>query len=437
MKDILKQALKQADQAEVVVFDTRSDTYSHYGTLANEVLSKGQQEICLRVIKDGRVGISHGTYKVDTEGLIANALRSAQYGGAAEFAFAPEAHGEGGKIYDQALADVTVEDLARESKRMTDYVMKEIPEILLNTYMDREVRKVSIVNSAGQDVSYDQTIYTVCLIHVFPGCKEGIMKELVTCRWQEFPKASLDELIHDYHTMQTKVQVPTRKMPVIFRAEATWSLLWRLLHGTSGDSVVNGVTPLADKIDTQIFPEFFTATDDPTRDWCPGSAPVDDEGVPPKRRSIIEKGVLKNFVFDLKSGTKHGCGSTGNGFKKTMWGRGIAATPTPRFCNLVIDAGSMSFEDMVKDAGECLVINDVIGFHSGNMLKGEFSMGVGIGAYYKDGKPVGRAVDTMVSGNIYDDFPKLKALGNRVCYNSVAYAPAFYFGELTVSGTGD
>ena len=67
MKDILKQALKKCDQAEIVVFDTVTDTYSHYGSLANEVLSKRQAEICLRIIKDGRVGISNGSYKVDTE----------------------------------------------------------------------------------------------------------------------------------------------------------------------------------------------------------------------------------------------------------------------------------------------------------------------------------------------------------------------------------
>ena len=84
---------------------------------------------------------------------------------------------------------------------------------------------------------------------------------------------------------------------------------------------------------------------------------------------------------------------------------------------------------------EGLVVNDVIGFHSGNILQGHYSMNVGIGFYVKNGKTLGRAVDTMIAGNIYEDFYQLTGMTETPEYNPIAYSPDILIDNISVSGT--
>jgi PmbA protein len=208
-----------------------------------------------------------------------------------------------------------------------------------------------------------------------------------------------------------------------------------VLVGVNGENWVRDLSPLKKKMEESIFPECVSLDDDPTLPWAPGSTPYDDEGVQTRKKPIIDHGVLKNFIFDLETGAESGKGSSGNGFKKDMWGKGIEMTPVPRFTNLSMHPGTMPYKEMIRSMEEGIVVNDVIGFHTGNMMIGEFSMNVGIGSYVKNGKPVGRAMDTMIAGNIYEDFHNIRALGTVVEYNPQAYTPDILFGSMSVSGT--
>jgi PmbA protein len=63
-------------------------------------------------------------------------------------------------------------------------------------------------------------------------------------------------------------------------------------------------------------------------------------------------------------------------------------------------------------------------------------MNVGIGFYVKGGEIQGRVVDTMISGNVYDDFFRVRGLGKKIEYNPQVYSPDMYFSEIQVSGKG-
>ena len=145
------------------------------------------------------------------------------------------------------------------------------------------------------------------------------------------------------------------------------------MEGANGAQKVRGVTPLAEKLGQVIFGPEVTLVDDPTRDWAPGSTPFDDEGVPTRKKIIVDKGVFKSFIFDLTNGVKDGYGSTGNGIKRSMWTRGIEVAPNPRFNNLVMSPGDKTYAELVAMMPEGIVVNDVIGFHSGNILQGHYS----------------------------------------------------------------
>ena len=93
--------------------------------------------------------------------------------------------------------------------------------------------------------------------------------------------------------------------PVLFEGMASAQLmaeiLGRNLHISrkpvtqQGANSQSAATELEGRRGVRIMPEFFDVTDDPTQDLF-GHEEVDDEGIPEKPLSLVEKGVLKDFL---------------------------------------------------------------------------------------------------------------------------------------------
>jgi hypothetical protein len=99
--------------------------------------------------------------------------------------------------------------------------------------------------------------------------------------------------------------------PALFEPQAAAQLMAQLLGenlsvprkplSEPGRAVNFLASELESKIGSRILPEWIDVTDDPTQaTWngkpLPGYYPFDLEGVPAKPVSVVEKGVLKNFV---------------------------------------------------------------------------------------------------------------------------------------------
>jgi len=438
MEKLLKLAAEHADQAEVYHLRKTSSPVNFYNWRQADVIARDLDEVSLRVIKNGRIGTVKGSATEDPQWMVDAALKAAEFGAEAGFTFPGEfSAGCGGKICDPALESLTPAQMAADGEAIYDYVRARYPELMLNLYFDNEITDVTVLNTSGKAESYRKTMYTVSLLSMYQRSKEGINKEITSCRYFKFPEHVIDELIRENRLSETELKVPTRKMPVLFRSSSTWSILYRIMEGANGMQKVRGVSPLIEKLDRPIFGPEVTLVDDPTRDWAPGSTPFDDEGVPTRKKMIVDRGVFKNFIFDLTNGHKDGAGSTGNGIKKSMWTRGIEVAPNPRFNNLVMTSGDKTYDELVAMMPEGIIVNDVIGFHSGNILQGHYSMNVGIGFYVKDGTIKGRAVDTMIAGNIYEDFHRIIGMTDTVEYNPIAYSPEILIDAVSVSGTAD
>ncbi len=436
MEKLLKSAAQAADQAEVLHVVKKSSPVNFYNWRQIDVLDRMHDEVSLRVIKNGRIGTVKGSATEDTRWMVEAAVRAAELGPEVQFDFPDEpSQGCGAKISDPDLLDMDSGRMLEDGREIYEYIRSRYPDLPLNLYFDNEKTTVTVLNTSGKNESYTRTKFTACLLSMYKRSKEGINKEFTACRYFKIPETILDELISENRLSEKELKAPTKKMPVLFRASSTWSLLYRILEGANGMHKVNNLTPLKDKIGQKIFGGNITLIDDPTRDWAPGSTPFDDEGVPTKQKMIVESGVFRNFIFDLNYGAKDGNGSTGNGIKRDMWTSGIEVTPNPRFNNLVMEPGEMKFEDMISGIDEGIIVNDVIGFHSGNILQGQYSMNVGIGFYVKRGKILGRVMDTMIAGNIYEDFHRVIGIGNELRFNPIAYSPDILIDGVSVSGT--
>ncbi len=156
-----------------------------------------------------------------------------------------------------------------------------------------------------------------------------------------------------------------------------------------------------------VFDEKLWLWDDPTVAYCPESRPCDDEGIPSQRTPLIEQGTVANFLYDLQTAALAHTQSTGNGSRN----RGGLLVPSPSA--FIIAPGSTTFDQMVNDIKEGLVIEQLMGAEQGNILGGDFSGNVLLGYKVESGKIVGRVKDTMVSGNVYQLLNQIVAIGSE------------------------
>jgi len=107
--------------------------------------------------------------------------------------------------------------------------------------------------------------------------------------------------------------------------------------------------------------------------------------------------------------------------------------PTPSPTAFVIATGDTTFDAMVQDMKEGLVIEQLMGAAQGNILGGDFSGNVLLGYKVESGKIVGRVKDTMVSGNIYQILKQITAIGSETKWvGGFLQTPSLYCPSLSV-----
>jgi PmbA protein len=150
--------------------------------------------------------------------------------------------------------------------------------------------------------------------------------------------------------------------------------------------------------------------------------------VPSRRVPLIEKGVVRNFLYDLQTAGLAKAESTGSAE------RSLATQPSISTTCLMIDPGDATFEKMVRGVKEGLVVEELMGAGQGNMMGGDFSGNVLLGYKIEDGEIVGRVKDTIVAGNVHEALKRLVAIGSEGRWvGGSLFTPALWFEGLSVS----
>jgi PmbA protein len=219
------------------------------------------------------------------------------------------------------------------------------------------------------------------------------------------------------------------KMPVLFAPTGTLALGIPLSQGLNGKEVYRGTSPMKGKIGEKLFNEKITIVDDGTIDGKFASASYDDEGVPRRRNVLVENGVLKSFVYDLKTAAQSGVESTGNA------SRGLFAPPSPSLTNFIIQPGQTPLKDILAGIDEGIIVENVLGLGQGNIISGAFSNPLALAFKVEKGEIVGRVKDLSIAGNVYDLLKNVGAVSQEAQWvYSTFYAPYVLIPEMNVAG---
>ena len=220
-------------------------------------------------------------------------------------------------------------------------------------------------------------------------------------------------------------KVDSVNFSVVYDRRASRSLLGHLSMAVNGGSVARGTTFLKDRLNERVLPDAITVVDDPLRKRGLRSRPFDAEGIAPRPMKIVDAGVLRSWVLDLRSARQLGLATTGHA------SRGISSTPSPSTTNLYLEPGDKSLEDLLADIKEGFYATELIGFGI-NGLTGDYSRGAS-GYWIEDGKITYPVSEVTIAGNLLHMFANLSA-ANDLEFRYGTDAPSLRVDGMTVAG---
>jgi PmbA protein len=437
MQALIETAKRSVDQAELHWRRRHTIGVLYQNYRLQQVEENDLSSVALRVIDDGRLGSTYGVFPHHGDPLD-DARTAARYGDPATFAFAPAACYPDVRTHDDRTADLTSQDLIDLCESVKRRIHKELPDVPLTIRCQAETSRLLVESTEGAAGEICATDFGIGFGAPFRGVGAAIIKGQRSISPLDVDEALIDEFIEWYRWGDKASTPSTGRLPVILAPEAAFLVLLPLLMGVSGDLVSKKTSPLLDRIGQPILSEQISVIDDALLDGDPNARPFDDEGVPCSTHTIVENGVLKDYIVDLRSGAALDRPSTGHGFKAALLGGGTEASPTPWFANPMIKPGDKSWRDLVKGLKEGLLITNGMGFHSGNYPQGQFAVQA-VGYHIVDGEVIGRLDKTMISGNIYEDVRTVRAVSRerrRVVAGLLAagVAPYILVDSLQVAG---
>ena len=140
------------------------------------------------------------------------------------------------------------------------------------------------------------------------------------------------------------VPAPAGEMTVVLGPGWPGILLHEAVgHGLEADFNRKKVSAFSDRIGQQVASPLCTVIDDGTIRNRRGSLNVDDEGAATQKNVLIEKGVLRGYLFDKLSSRLLRSGATGNGRRESY-----QHIPMPRMTNTFMLAGDSDPGDIVR-----------------------------------------------------------------------------------------
>ena len=400
--ELVKKGLERAQGVQATLNRTESDHVSFENDKLKSVKSSQGTTISVKVIVDGKIGLSHTTDVTDSNGAVERAWDAAAFGSPAHFSFPPPGELPEVNTYDPAVPEVSKAEMVDLGNEMMAVVKDYNSDILLSAGLKKVVGTTEFANSAGTRLTSDRTQFRL-----------GVHGQLVrgtdilwagdSFGWR---RREIDHIgvakkaVKLFRMAEKTVPIRSGNMPVILAPEGIDVLLLALHMGLNGKNVVLGASPLAGSLGKRIAEATFSIRDDPLIDYGIGSGRFDGEGVAHRVTPLIVDGELKNFLYDLDTAGRAGTQSTGNG---------VGCGPT----NWVVETGNVSYEEMIRNTDEGLLVYDVLGLGQGNPISGEFSVNVQLGYKIEKGEIVGRVKDVMLAGNTYDALKDVVAIGDK------------------------
>lgn len=393
---------------------------------------------CFRGIYKNKMGyyFSETIDDVDIDGVIKNTIENAEILSGEEKEFIYEGSSEYAKVntFNDNIEKMSAEAKINAAMEMEKKAMEYDNRITVNSsVVVTGSNVVYISNSKGLNLN-EKSNYIMAYIEVMAsnGNETKEKGELwLGNNTEEFKPYEIAEKAAEKVILALGGHsVESGKKNVIIKNEVFADILGCFSSNFYADNVQKGFSLLKDKIGEKIADDKITITDNPLLENGYITTAFDSEGVATYSKNVIENGILKTYLYNLKSANKDNVKSTGNGFKF-----GFKSSVGTSTTNFYIDKGSISFDELIKKMQYGIVITDVAGLHSGaNAVSGDFSFAAE-GFKVEKGKITSPINQITIAGNFYEILKNIDAVGNDLKFNSSAVgSPSLIIKNINVSG---
>lgn len=298
--------------------------------------------------------------------------------------------------------------------------------------------EVRIVNSKGLNKSFRSNLAAAVLVPVaeengrmYSGLSERVVSD--------FSKIDLDEMASeaadDALSYVGAVPLKTGQTPIVFKPGVMSELLACFSGIFNAENAQKGYSKLYHKEGEKIAADCVTLIDDPLYPGGLANAPFDAEGVPVYTKNVLEKGVLKTLLYNLKTAKKDGVKTTGNA-SRASYKSSVSISPYQFY----LMPSETPKKELFKAADGGVYVTEISGLHAGaNLITGDFSLSAK-GFKIEKGEQGTPLEQFILTGNFYDllksitmvgDDLKFEAPSGSGCFGS----PTVFVPKMTVAGS--
>jgi TldD protein len=222
-------------------------------------------------------------------------------------------------------------------------------------------------------------------------------------QWQKLADEALRKALVNLQA----VEAPAGEMTVVVGPGWPAVLLHEAIgHGLEGDFNRKKTSAFAGLMGQQIAAKGVTIVDDGTIDKRRGSLSIDDEGTPSQCTTLIEDGVLVNYMQDRLNARLMGVKPTGNGRRESH-----ACQPYPRMTNTIMRSGAMTKDEIIASVKKGIYAVD-FGGGEVDITSGKFVFTASEAYEIEQGK-IGRPIKgASLVGTGFEALKRISMIGN-------------------------
>jgi PmbA protein len=186
-----------------------------------------------------------------------------------------------------------------------------------------------------------------------------------------------------------------------------------IAYAINSDALQKKSSQFEGKIGKQVASDLLTVEDDATNVDGLNASSFDREGVSHRRNVVIEKGILKKFLYNTYTASKDGVRSTGNA------GGSTSSPPMVSTTNFLVKPMRSSVDTLISEIDKGILISRFSG--NVNPVNGDFSGVVKGGRLVIHGAIQHAVKEVMVAGNVFEALRGLNGISRerKVIYDSI------------------
>lgn len=225
-----------------------------------------------------------------------------------------------------------------------------------------------------------------------------------------------------------KKNIKSGKYKILFKESVVKDLVSYFVFMLNGNSVNKGITMLGSSLNKKEFSDKLTIIEDPQSEFSPSYRPFDDEGTKTSKKNLLDKGVVKSFLYDNKSAKEANKKSSGNSYNG-----GIDVK------NVYLEKGNSSYEDLIKKMDNGIIINDVMVSSSAtNINTGVYTGEISSGFLVENGKVISAINNVIFVTDLKEIFNNVIAISNETIYTTPNIStPCLLVDNIMITGADD